>query len=845
MWFVALLVVDLALDWFFPMDLSQRVVVLIIILAVLAFLFFKHMVRPMLGRLDDDTLALRVEAGHKEFGQRIISALQFSRVKDPEKLGLSPAMVNATIEQGNEVAENYKFDDVLDQKVFTRNMLITGIMLLVIGGGTVGVLASDLLNAWFKRNVLLADVRYPRETFFDLDNVTELTLPRGDDWDAAVFVTGVIPDNLYLEYEPDTGSSITQQMVRQTPKKAKVDPSAKTPVDTKPAVLKTGTDKKTPDAVAKDAATPDSKTPDTKTPDTKTKGAANENATGKKEVAAKTPDEKSDVKPAAAKPEAAKQEPVKFATLFKNVLHPFRFRVRGDNRHTSTNWIRVKLVDRPAIESFRLTLTPPKYTGDAPEDVWKLDPPTMIKATVEEGDPSTDRGEGAQRRATGSSSVYALKGSRIELEATSNKPLSKVILKTPKGKTELELKTVRVSDEYGNPREVSSFTASMSPDELDNATYAIELFDTSDRPLSSKRPTRFNVRIKPDREPVIKAQLRGISSMIVADARIPIVAYLRDDYHITIAGVQYRFRGEGEDADKGDGMFEFDQLKFDETKFNGEAVKHDYNFEVIGLKLKEGMSLSFFVEATDNDNISGPNKGKSPEFYVRIVSDQELREDIIRREQEQRMEFERLIRAQEDLITETQVVISQTNPAVADMTPEVRQMIMQTQKRQKLAGDRCIQISKQYDNLRLEVLNNKLDDEAGDIPRRMSNLIVKPLINIGEVMAPDTAATLDIARKAPDGAARLAVLKTTLQKQENVLVAMKEVLRYMDKWSSYQEAVTLVYRVLSLQGKVNRDTLRAHQRRIQSIFGDGKSDGKSGDKDDDKEDNGKDKKDGN
>ncbi len=789
LWLVGLLLLDLAIDWFFPMDLSQRVVVLLIILGVVVFIGIKHLIRPMIGRLDDDTLALRVEAGHKELGQRLISALQFARVKNPEKLGVSPAMVNATIEQGNDVANQVRFDDVLDQKVFTRNVLITIVMLLVLGGGAVGVMASDLLNAWFKRNLMLADVRYPRQTFFgELDNITEMTLPRGDDWDATVFVTGVIPENVYLDFEPVTGNSITQQMVRQTPKTVLAD--------TKPG-------------------------------DTNDK----ENKADKNKADDKSkPGEVKNDKTAPADASTPKQKPVQFTTLFKNVLHPFRFRVRGDDRHSATHWITVKLVDRPSIESFRLTLTPPRYTGNGPEDVWKLDPPTMVA----ESEDDTNRGEGAQRRATGSSSVYALKGSEIVLEATSNKPLSKATLKTPKGTIELPLEQTSASDENGNPKVVTRFKATIPAEELDSATYAIELFDTSTTPLASKRPTRFNVRIKPDREPVVKAQLRGISSMIVADARIPIVAYLRDDYHITKAGVKYAFRGEGEDADKGDGMFEFDQLKYDETKFNGEAVKHPYNFEVIGLKLKETMSLSFYVEATDNDNISGPNVGKSQEFYVRVVSDQELREDINRREQEQRMEFERLIRAQEDLIADTQVAISQINPAVADITPEVRQMIMQTQKRQKLAGDRCLQIAKQYDNLLLEYLNNKLEDENGPNPKRMSNLIIAPLNRIGNVMAPDAAVTLDDARKAQDGEARLASLKITLQKQEAVLGAMHDVLRYMNKWSSYQEAVTLMYQVLSLQGKVNRETIRAHQKRIQSIFGD--DDKGDDDKNDEKKD---------
>jgi len=215
LWFVLLLLLDLGLDWFFPMDVSQRVVVMVIVLAIIAYQIFRQLVRPMIQKLDDDTLALRVEAGHKELGQGLISALQFARLENPQSLGVSPQMINATIEHGNEAARKVDFDDVLDREVYKRNLLITTVMLLVLGGGAVGVMASDMLRAWFQRNVMLANVRYPQQTFFDLDDVREMTLPRGDDWIATVYVTGVIPDNVYLDFEPTVGKEIGRASCRE------------------------------------------------------------------------------------------------------------------------------------------------------------------------------------------------------------------------------------------------------------------------------------------------------------------------------------------------------------------------------------------------------------------------------------------------------------------------------------------------------------------------------------------------------------------------------------------------------------------------------------------------------
>ena len=103
-------------------------------------------------------------------------------------------------------------------------------------------------------------------------------------------------------------------------------------------------------------------------------------------------------------------------------------------------------------------------------------------------------------------------------------------------------------------------------------------------------------------------------------------------------------------------------------------------------------------------------------------------------------------------------------------------------------------------------------------------------------MTKKAANLLDSARKKHDGTDRIDALQSAVQQQEQVVAAMRQALLYMKKSSSYQEAVTLIYQVLSLQGKVNRETIRVHQRRIQSVFGD---DNKKDDKKDSKKDDGK------
>src|SRR5205814_9528029 len=107
--------------------------------------------------------------------------------------------------------------------------------------------------------------------------------------------------------------------------------------------------------------------------------------------------------------------------------------------------------------------------------------------------------------------------------------------------------------------------------------------------------------------------------------------------------------------------------------------------ELAPLKIPTGTGLSFRFEAADNDDISGPNTGRSSEFLVRIVTEEELRTDLLRREKEQRQEFERLLKNQEDLLTDSRAFEAAVK-GQPNLTAEQKDQLMGYHKRQKLVG---------------------------------------------------------------------------------------------------------------------------------------------------------------
>jgi hypothetical protein len=721
---VALLALSLWLDWTWMLDKQQRVICIVIALVLLAFLIYRHLMKPLAQRMDVDTLALQVEQKHHEMHEGLITALQFSRIKDPRDLGMSPAMVEATIAAGNDAAERTDFRDVLDRKSFTRNLIIAGVMLVVLGAAAVGVASTTTLNIWFSRMFLLDDARYPRKTNFDikLNEKGELVLPRGDDWEYLVRVFGEVPDSVYIDFNPKTGSDVTQLMARQG------------------------------DAV--DGATE-----------------------------------------------------AQFASAFKNIIEEFSFRIRGgDNR---TEWIPVRLVDRPTIETFDLTLEHPQYTAREPQVVMSIRP---SKVTADDEHKEGPRKEGKG----GTSSLSPLKGSSLRFTAQTNKPVAQAKLKWEKGSMPLALEPTTVKDQDGNDKAATRFTATLSPEQLTSATYAIDLTDTEG--LDSKKPTRFIVRLRADKDPTVKATLLGIGSMVVPEARIPIESTFRDDYAVTAAGLNYQFKGESEEAAKGGQRVGFTDVKFSEKDVTDKGFTHRHNWELAGLKLPVGSNLTFFVDASDNDTISGPKIGKSTAFFVRIVEAKELRDELTRRQAEQRQEFERLIKVQDDLIAETRIVMA-TGGTQSNLSPALRQSLMQSQKRQKLGADRCKAIAKQHENLFLEYINNKLESEDGEVLTKMNRSVIRPLYNIGDKSAILATDLLDAARKAPDGATREKVLQNAIEQQMAVAAEMREVLKYMEKWSNYQEAVNIIYEIMRDQTGAKQATVDALAKMREGIFG--------------------------
>jgi hypothetical protein len=329
------------------------------------------------------------------------------------------------------------------------------------------------------------------------------------------------------------------------------------------------------------------------------------------------------------------------------------------------------------------------------------------------------------------------------------------------------------------------------------ATYQIEVIDRDAR--RSKRPEQFIVKISPDKTPLVSAKLVGISNMVIAQAQIPLATALSDDFAVMDARLAYKTKAgdEKSTAEGRSGAVVLEELR---SKFGEPKMDATFVFDVQPLKLDVGTDLEFSIEAVDNDAVSGPKTGRSHKFQVRVVSEDELRADLLRREKERRKEFEDLLTTQDDLVTETKAIGAAWRGR--PQTPaEDHNNLLKIQKRQHQSAERCRMIAAALEQLVIEVRNNRLEGPEGHYQTVMQGKIIVPLGKLADATIPKAAKALDEARRAPDAdpAVRDKRAAEAVAAQEQVAVEMREILHHMVKSEGYQEVVNMLHRALDLQ----------------------------------------------
>ncbi|MFP4104906.1 MAG: hypothetical protein ACLFVU_02355 [Phycisphaerae bacterium] len=187
---VGLVFVTLAFDYFLHLETELRGLLMIGCLVAVGWVFWRFLLSPMLVPMDEKNLALLVERHYSQIGDRLVSAVEFSRTADEaEKAGMSRAMIHRMAEEANNVAAPLDFKRLVDNRGMLQKWSASGCALLLLAG--FAIWQTDIMGLWVKRNVLFQNDRWPQQTYLEVqggDQNGDFSVLLSDDLDVTVEV---------------------------------------------------------------------------------------------------------------------------------------------------------------------------------------------------------------------------------------------------------------------------------------------------------------------------------------------------------------------------------------------------------------------------------------------------------------------------------------------------------------------------------------------------------------------------------------------------------------------------------------------------------------------------------
>lgn len=202
----------------------------------------------------------------------------------------------------------------------------------------------------------------------------------------------------------------------------------------------------------------------------------------------------------------------KYSYVFKGVMSSINFDIfGGDDRDRG---YRIEVVDNPTISRMELTCEYPTYTGR---------PPNTMPA---------------------SGLVQLPQGTNVVVQCEANKDLLDVPITMVQGDKATALADVELPPD-GDRRHFSIAV----PNLMEDTTLLFELHDADG--IRSRDPVRLVLAARPDDVPVVALRLRGVSTAITPQARLPIVGDAHDDYGLSRLWVEYQLeksKGRGKEV---------------------------------------------------------------------------------------------------------------------------------------------------------------------------------------------------------------------------------------------------------------------------------------------------------
>jgi len=373
---------------------------------------------------------------------------------------------------------------------------------------------------------------------------------------------------------------------------------------------------------------------------------------------------------------------------FKEVGFPISFHLEGGDEETET--YRIELMEAPEVGEFRIRVGFPAYAGRE-----------AVTVDLAHGDPEM------------------LRGGRVFVSGTSTKPLqnAEVVL----GEGDEQSVTAKLTGTH-------SFEVEFAPEQTVLA--GIRLRDTDGLSNPSLAP-RFLVRVVEDRAPRVRMIKRGIGTMVVEGAIFPYRVRVRDDVRAMSGEVRVK-------KTSSDGAAPKPQIiSIPDSELGVPEKDFDDALEISSLNVGPGTFLTFTAFIRDNAEPDA-HEGKSDPVSVKVVTLEELLQDLLRRQHLVRQRFQDLIKAEEAL--RDRFLDLRDNPPSDPRDVALHVETYGQGQREIARGVRAIE--RQMVQILNEMLNNRVSTESNIDALRRS--VVLSMERLRKKTMPDHARDLDL-----------------------------------------------------------------------------------------------------
>lgn len=210
---VIALAVQLLLDYTLRLQRDMRAVLLIVIALAVIVVARKRIWQPWRFRFGPIELAKLIEQQNPHLKSTLVTSVEFVTAGSGNPNSNSPQLAASAVQRAMGDVKPSSFSSVLNHGR-ARYAFLT---VLIVLGISVSAFAAkpEIMGLWFERNILLRDAQWPRQTqlVVELED-GELRGARGDDLELRAMAEGVVPREVEIIFEFESGKTGRENMVR-------------------------------------------------------------------------------------------------------------------------------------------------------------------------------------------------------------------------------------------------------------------------------------------------------------------------------------------------------------------------------------------------------------------------------------------------------------------------------------------------------------------------------------------------------------------------------------------------------------------------------------------------------